>query len=72
MKLEDLITEEQLCEELGANKEQMARLRNQGLTFISLGVGVRLHDVNDVAKTLEAKKRRIGSGRIFKHTLPEK
>ena len=61
MKLEDLITEEQLCEELGASKEQMARLRNQGLTFISLGVGVRLYDVNDVAKTLEAKKRRIGS-----------
>lgn len=63
MQLEDLITEKQLCEELACKVQHLASLRNQGLAFISLGVGVRLYDVHDVATILESKKRKIGTQR---------
>ena len=63
MQLEDLITEKQLCEELGCKVQQLASLRNQGLAFISLGVGVRLYKVQDVADILESKIRKIGASR---------
>ena len=53
MKLEDLITENQLYEELGCTKQHITNLRNKGLAFISLGVGTRLYDVHDVAEILE-------------------
>ena len=72
MQLEDLITEKQLCEELGCKPQHITRLRNQGLAFISLGVGVRLYRVQDVADILESKIRRIGTRQINKNTAAEK
>ena len=57
-KVENLITESDLCELFGCNKNQLARLRNDaGLPFLKITKTSRLYLESDVMEWLLTQRR---------------